>query len=132
MPRVLFLCFLLTALVRPIPGGEPAYLSPCDILADRDGAVYLLEAGAARLRRLSERDGAADEVLPLPVEPVRMAFTPDRTRIAVVGGVGEGKLLLVRVRDEAGRPVPPEIVKSFPAGHSPSCAAALMREGTKA
>ena len=129
MPRVLFLCFLLTALVRPVPGGESACLSPCDILADRDGTVYVLEAGAARLRRLSERDGAADEVLPLPVEPVRMAFTPDRTRIAVVGGVGEGKLLLVRVRDEAGRPVPPEIEKSFPAGHSPSCAAALMREG---
>ena len=130
MPRALSVCFLFLALIRPISGGEPNPLSPCDILVDRDGtAVYTLEGGAAALRRFSEQGGAADEILPLPIEPVRLAFTPDEARIAVVGGVGEGKLLLIRAKDDAGRPVPLEIEKSFPAGHSPVCAAALFREG---
>ena len=130
MPRAIFVCFLFLALIRPISGGEPTPLSPCDILVDRDGeSVYTLESGAPGLRRFSEKGDSADEVLPLPVAPVRMAFTPNEARIAVVGGVGEGKLLLIRVKDDAGAPVPLKIEKVFDAGHSPAAAAALLRDG---
>lgn len=130
MRRALTLCFFLIALIRPISGGEPAPLSPCDILVDRDGEwVYTLEAGAPGLRRFSEKGASVDEVLPLPIEPARMVFTPDETRIVVVGGVGEGRLVLIRVRDDAGRPIPPEVEKSFPAGHSPAAVASLSRDG---
>ena len=108
--------------------GEP--LGPCDILADGEGEyLYILLHDAGELWRVSADGSAPPETVPLPMKPVRMRWTADRARIAVVGGVPEGKLLLVRVKDGRGANVAPAVEKVFDAGHFPADVASGVREG---
>jgi mono/diheme cytochrome c family protein len=128
--RYISLILLLLSLVATLHGDESHPLSPCDILLDREGThLYLLEKDAMQLRVRAKGGKHPDETLPLPIEPVRMTFLPDEKIVAVVGGIGEGKLLLIRVRDDDGQPTSPSLEKSFFAGHSPSDAAAARRDG---
>lgn len=120
--------FLLLFSVPFAGGAEP--LRPCDILLDREGVMlYTLESGASQIRQVREDGSGEARTAPLPVEPVRMIWVPGEEQIAVVGGIGGGELVLVRVKDAEGNFCPPEVEKTFPAGHSPSDAAAVIRDG---
>ncbi len=125
VPRVFLFLFLCAA--AAFADGAP--LAPCDILTDSAGKnLYILESGAARLAVVPAEGGAPAASVSLPMKPVKMSWVPGGEFLAVVGGVPEGKLALVRVKDPDGADTAPAVEKVFGAGHAPSDAAAY-REG---
>lgn len=112
-----------------LPGAARADdpLSLCDIQVDRAGkTLYLLESGPRRLAAADAGGNAPILRVDLPFTPVRMRFLPGEERLAVVGGLPEGKVALVRVKDERGADAAPAVEKVFDAGHSPSDVAACQ------
>ena len=126
LPAVfLFLFWIALAASR---AGEP--LSLCDIQVDRAGkTLYILEAGPRRLAVTDAEGNAPILRAGLPMTPVKMRFVPGEEFLAVVGGLPEGKVALVRVKDAHGADLPPAVEKVFDAGHSPSDVAPLFRDG---
>lgn len=96
------------------------YFSPADLLIDRDGKnFYVASEGFAQLRRVPNDGRSPAEILALTFQPFKTRFFPDETRIAVVGGVPNGRCAIVRIADENG-PCAMRVDAEFPAGHSPS------------
>jgi DNA-binding beta-propeller fold protein YncE/mono/diheme cytochrome c family protein len=105
-------------------------LKPCDILVDRAGNnLYILESGAKAICRAAADGSSPIVTADLSITPVRMSWIPGEKSLAVVGDVPDGKLLLVRVKDEDGSDRTPTVEKIFDAGHSPSDVAAFLRDG---
>lgn len=109
---------------------ESAGLGPCDLLIDDAGTtLYTLEE-EARLLRASRIDRSeAPQTVALPMRPTRMTFLPDKHVVAVVGGDEQGRLLLVRVADDSGQPIPPTLERQFNIDPTPSDVAAVERGG---
>lgn len=116
-----FLCLSV-----PARAGEP--LGLCDIQVDRAGkTLYFLESGPRRLAAADAEGNSPIARVDLPFPPVKMRFVPGEEYLAVVGGVPEGKVALVRVKDADGADRPPAVEKVFDAGFSPSDVAAHMK-----
>lgn len=100
------------------------YFAPTDFILDAGGAnFYVASEGYSQLRRVPN-DGATNaEGLELSFKPSKLAFFPDQTRVAVVGGSGEGKLAIVEVAmknaDGSLSNVPMKLVAEYDVEHSP-------------
>ena len=120
-----FVCVFLCLSV-PARAEEP--LGLCDIQVDRAGkTLYFLESGPCRLAAADAEGNAPISRVDLPFPPVRMRFVPGEEYLAVVGGVPDGKVALVRVKDADGADIPPTVEKVFDAGFSPSDVAAYRK-----
>lgn len=101
------------------------YFAPTDFVLDASGAnFYVASEGLSQLRRLPT-DGAVNaEGIELSFKPFKLRFFPDETRVAVVGGLADGKLAIVEVArrgdDGALETVPMRLVAEYKVGHSPS------------
>ncbi|MDO5309850.1 MAG: hypothetical protein Q4G03_10240 [Planctomycetia bacterium] len=99
------------------------YLDPSDFILDAQGEYfYIACAGSNELRRARVDGSEVVETLPLEFSPTKLAFFPDQTRVAVIGGLDQGRLAIVEIarKTDSGR----EIVKlntlqTRAIGHSP-------------
>lgn len=101
------------------------YLSPTDFLLDASGAnFYVASEGYSQLRRVPTDGVSHAEGLALSFKPNKLRFFPDETRVAVVGGLAEGKLAIVEIatKNDDGTlvPCPLRVVAEYAIGHSPS------------
>ena len=105
--------------------GQPGdYFAPTDFLLDSSGQnFYVASEGYSQLRRVPADGSAPQESLQLSFKPFKLRFFPDKTRVAVVGGV-DGRLAIVEVaaKTDSGAlaPVPLRLVAEFPVGRSPA------------
>ena len=94
--------------------GTLSYLEPCDILLDESGHfLFVLNVGTRDLRKISLIDNRPVQVFQFNFKPERMALTPDKKHIAIVGGEVQGQLLLVDAETL-------QLEKTVPVGHTPS------------
>ncbi|MBQ9875190.1 MAG: hypothetical protein IJM30_12090 [Thermoguttaceae bacterium] len=101
------------------------YLAPTDFLLDASGDnFYVASEGLSQLRRVPTDGTTRAEGLDLSFKPFKLRFFPDETRVAAVGGLGEGKLAIVEVAkkadDGAISPVPMKLIAERVVGHSPA------------
>ena len=94
--------------------GSLSYLEPCDVLLDADGRfLFVLNADTRDLRKISLIDERPTQVFQFNIKPLRMALTPDKKHIAIVGGESQGKLLLVNAETL-------QLEQTVAVGHTPS------------
>ena len=109
------------------------YLAPTDFLLDASGEnFYVASEGLSQLRRVPTDGVSNAEGLALSFKPFKLRFFPDETRIAVVGGLDDGKLAIIEVaqRGEDGTTttIPMRLVAEYRVGHSPSDVAVKKTE----
>ena len=109
------------------------YLAPTDFLLDASGEnFYVASEGLSQLRRVPTDGVSNAEGLALSFKPFKLRFFPDETRIAVVGGLDDGKLAIIEVaqRGEDGTTttLPMRLVAEYRVGHSPSDVAVKKTE----
>ncbi|MBP5620597.1 MAG: hypothetical protein J6X44_01145 [Thermoguttaceae bacterium] len=111
----------------PADRGEESenYFAPTDFLLDSSGAnFYVASEGLSQLRRVPTDGVSNAEGIELSFKPFKLRFFPDETRVAVVGGLADGKLAIVEVArrgdDGATETVPMRLVAEYRVGHSPS------------
>lgn len=116
----------MSAPTLPSEQGEESehYFAPTDFLLDgAESNFYVASEGLSQLRRVPTDGTSPAEGLELSFKPCKLRFFPDETRVAVVGGLGDGKMAVVEVasKDESGKlsAVPMRVVKEFAVGHSP-------------
>ncbi len=107
------------ALSEEADDGSDSYFAPCDLLLDKAAAnFYVASEGLSQLRRLPNDGKSPAEILQLSFVPTKLCFFPDETRVAVVGGVPNGRVAIVRVADDNG-PCAMTLEEEYAVGHSP-------------
>ncbi len=101
------------------------YFSPVDFVLDASGQnFYVLSENLSVVRRMPTDGASANEALKLDFQPFKMRFYPDQTKLAIVGGIADGKCAIVEVArklpDGTTEPCPMRVIAEHNVGHSPA------------
>ncbi|MCY3021463.1 MAG: c-type cytochrome [Planctomycetota bacterium] len=112
---VLAYSFMLSAVTATVSSAGEAYLSPCAVVADKDGkTLYVAEFAAKQVAIVDVAGGKVATTVSVPDEPSGLALAPDGACLYVTGAAPVGRVHIVEVPKGSVR-------DSISVGHTPMC-----------